>query len=106
MGASFGQIWLEMFAEIDGLGVRPRWRYGLTDRLTSQVEAFIAGTGLQIPTDTAVLYLYCWQALYGAVCTEVFGHLQWALSDAEDFFEGRLLEIIDLLGLGESSDTA
>lgn len=102
-GPSFGQVWLELFAEIYASGARPRWPHPLPPRLTDQVDALIERMGMPVSTDVAVLYLYCWQSLYGAVCTEAFGHLKWALDDAEDFFEGRLLEILDLLELSDDA---
>ena len=42
-----------------------------------------------------------WMRLYGAVATEAFGHLNFALSDgdAEALFEGLLGELADRLGL-------
>ncbi|WP_106849808.1 TetR/AcrR family transcriptional regulator [Blastococcus sp. Marseille-P5729] len=103
-GPSFGQVWLELFAEIYASGASPRWPHPLPQRLTDQVDALIKRMGMPASTDAAVLFLYCWQSLYGAVCTEAFGHLNWALEDAEEFFEGRLLEILDLLGLGEPGE--
>lgn len=105
VGPSFGEVWLDLFAEIYASGARPKWPYPLSKGLTKQVDDLIERMGMPISADGAVLYLYCWQSLYGSVCTEAFGHLQWALQDPEDFFEGRLLEIIDLLGLGEDSST-
>lgn len=101
-GATFGGVWLEMFAEIHEGGGTLSWPYEIPPELAAQVDAFVAMMGISIPTEAALLYLYCWQSLYGAVCTEVFGHLDWALSDGNDFFEGRLLELAALLQLDDA----
>ena len=36
------------------------------------------------------VFLSCWIRLYGLVCMEVFGHLRFALDDAEPVFEAEL----------------
>ena len=36
------------------------------------------------------VFLSCWIRLYGMVCMEVFGHLRFALDDAEPMFEAEL----------------
>lgn len=100
-GMDFGQVWLELFGEMHAAGGRLRWPHPIPARLARQVDTFVERMGIEIPTEAAVLYLYCWQSLYGAVCTEVFGHLRWALQDGDDFFEGRLIELAGMLGLGE-----
>ena len=39
------------------------------------------------------VFLSCWIRLYGMVCMEVFGHLQFALHDAEPMFEAELRDL-------------
>lgn len=46
-----------------------------------------------LPLGAAQVFLSCWIRLYGAVAMEVFGHLRFALTDAEPMFE---LELRDL----------
>jgi hypothetical protein len=41
------------------------------------------------------VFLSCWIRLYGMVAMEVFGHLTFALTDAEPLFE---VELRDLAG--------
>ena len=57
--------------------------------------------GRAVPIGLLELFLSCWMRLYGAVATEAFGHLNFALSDgdAEALFEGLLGEMADRLGL-------
>jgi hypothetical protein len=56
---------------------------------------------LAVPIGVLVLYLSCWMRLYGAVATEAFGHLNFALSDgnAEALFDDLLRELAGRLGL-------
>ncbi len=98
-GQGFALVWLEVFAEIDREGHGMRWNRPIPKRIRAQLDEFVNGVGLPIDTEAAMLYVYCWQSLYGAVATEVFGHLQWAIDDAEELFEGRLAELLVMLGL-------
>ncbi len=52
-----------------------------------------------MPIGLLELFLSCWMRLYGAVATEAFGHLDFALSDgdAEALFEGLLGELAERL---------
>ena len=54
-------------------------------------------TGL--PQGLLLTFLRCWVRLYGIVSLEVFGHLGFALDDAEPLFELMLAETAPLLGL-------
>jgi AcrR family transcriptional regulator len=101
-GMRFGQVWLELFAKLsqqhpevvpDGRRVDPQLRRQLRD--------YHELIGRAVPIGTLELFLSCWMRLYGAVATEAFGHLNFALSDgnAEALFEGLLREMADRLGL-------
>lgn len=46
-----------------------------------------------LPAGAAYVFLWCWSRIYGAVCLEVFGHLQWAVSDGERLYEQLMLEL-------------
>jgi hypothetical protein len=98
----FGQVWLELFAKLsrehpevipDGRRVDPQLR--------RQLREYHELIGRAVPIGTLELFLSCWMRLYGAVATEAFGHLNFALSDgdAEALFEGLLGELADRLGL-------
>ncbi|MDQ1749305.1 MAG: hypothetical protein QOE71_361 [Pseudonocardiales bacterium] len=102
-GRRFGALWLELFIE---LAARDRdvvrWRRPIPERLRAQVTDYVESIGGVVDTDTALLFLACWERLYGAVCTEVFGHLAFALDDAEELFEDQLLDVAERLGIGPS----
>lgn len=100
-GQRFGLVWLDLFVEINqGAGGDPHpWRRPMTPRLRTQIQAYVDRTGQPVDVETAMLYLYCWQSLYGFICTEVFGHLSWAVADASEMFEDRIEEFRELLDL-------
>ncbi|HEU4948887.1 MAG TPA: TetR-like C-terminal domain-containing protein [Kribbella sp.] len=58
-----------------------------------------AGHFAHMPAGAVYLTLNYWTRLYGLICMEVFGRLHWALDDAGAYFEARLREIGDALGL-------
>lgn len=99
-GQRFAAVWLELFVEIDqGGGTATPWARPMSPALRAQIRAYVDSIGQPVAVETAMLYLYCWQNLYGFICTEVFGHLSWAVTDATEMFEDRLAEFRELLGL-------
>jgi len=70
--------------------------------LRDQLERYRAGLGelaADLPQGLLLTFLRCWVRLYGIVSLEVFGHLGFALDDAEPLFELMLAETAPLLGL-------
>ena len=55
------------------------------------------GTGL--PLGLLLIFLRCWTRLYGTLSLEVFGHLGFALDDAEPMFELMLVDTAPLIGM-------
>jgi AcrR family transcriptional regulator len=53
---------------------------------------------VRLPLGVLQVFLSCWIRLYGAVCLEVFGHLRFAVEDAEPMFETELQSLAGLLG--------
>lgn len=98
-GAAFGQVWLAIFAEISASGRRPKWPRPIPKDIRAEIGTFLESMQSEIPIEVAMIYLYGWQSLYGAVCTEAFGHLKWALDDANELFETRLGEVLQMLEL-------
>ena len=58
--------------------------------LQEQLRAWCAEFPVQLPLGVMQVFLSCWIRLYGLVCMEVFGHLKFALDDAEPMFEAEL----------------
>ncbi len=55
--------------------------------------------GVELPLGVIQQFLKCWTRLQGGVSLEVFGHLEFALSDAAPMFELMLREVAGELGL-------
>lgn len=51
-----------------------------------------------VPLNVIYVFVSCWARLYGAVAVEVFGHLDFALTDPEPLFEHTLHDILTALG--------
>jgi hypothetical protein len=62
-------------------------------RLVAQLTTFSRYAGDVLPLGALAAYLAGWVRLYGAVTIEVFGHLGFALSDAEPMFEAMLADM-------------
>jgi AcrR family transcriptional regulator len=69
----------------------------LREQLADWCEVF----PVQLPLGVMQVFLSCWIRLYGMVCMEVFGHLQFALHDAEPMFEAELHRLGEILGVGD-----
>lgn len=98
-GAAFGRLWFELFVEIDRLGKAGTWGRPVSKKMQASIDNFTGGFGETVDPGSAMMYLYCWQSLYGAVCTEAFGHMSWAMDDGEELFEGLLARRLADLGL-------
>ncbi|MGW2364430.1 TetR/AcrR family transcriptional regulator [Streptomyces sp. NPDC001667] len=55
-------------------------------------------SGEPVPLDVVYVFVACWARLYGAVAVEVFGHLDFALTDPGPLFEHTLDDILTTLG--------
>jgi AcrR family transcriptional regulator len=73
----------------------PEW---VDPRLAAQLSRFQDGFGGELPIACLVVFLDCWVRLQGIVSLEVFGHLRFALEDAEPMFELTLDELGRRLG--------
>lgn len=70
----------------------------------AELLATIAQSGVTVPDDilsigTAYMILQFWVRLYGQVALEVFGHFPMLISNAEDFFEVMLADLVADAGL-------
>ncbi len=93
-GALIAELWLTRpFPILDDDAIDP----ALRRQLVTCAEAF----PIELPLGVVHVYLTCWVRLYGMVCMEVFGHLQFALHDAEPMFESELRALGDLLGFAD-----
>ena len=66
--------------------------------LQEQLRAWCATFPVPLPLGVMQVFLSCWIRLYGLVCMEIFGHLKFALADAEPMFEAELADAARVLG--------
>lgn len=91
---SFGAIFLGIFVEIWAQRPFPvPADTELPASLVAQLKAFSARVGDGLPTGALAAFLAGWVRLYGAVTIEAFGHLGFALDDAEPMFEAMLADM-------------
>ena|SRR5215472_1196341 len=67
--------------------------------LRDQLERYRDGLGTDLPLGALLTFLRGWVRLYGIVSLEVFGHLGFALDDAEPMFEVTLAELAGLVNV-------
>jgi len=99
-GQRFGLVFAALFLQL--WSVRP---FAVPDlgeldpRLFPQLEAYRARLGVDLPVPVVYVFLSCWARIYGMVTMELFGHLTFALDDAEPIFMTELFQIGRLMGL-------
>lgn len=74
----------------------------ITPALQEQLRAWCAEFPVQLPLGVMQVFLSCWIRLYGLVCMEIFGHLKFALADAEPMFEAELHALAGVLGVADA----
>lgn len=67
--------------------------------LREQLERLVAALGLPVPVGVAYVFVSGWARLYGMVALEVFGHLDFALTDVEPLFHAEMSRLAAQLGL-------
>ncbi|MBO3747147.1 TetR/AcrR family transcriptional regulator [Streptosporangiaceae bacterium NEAU-GS5] len=93
----FAAVFLMLFVEL--WRTRPfRLPEEVDPRLIAQLTSFQQGFGGELPIECLVVFLDCWVRLQGIVSLEVFGHLRFALTDAEPMFEMTLADLRERLG--------
>lgn len=61
-------------------------RADLDPAIVEQLERDARAVLPDVPIGAVYTFVWCWSRLYGAVCLEVFGHLDWAMRDAGPLF--------------------
>jgi AcrR family transcriptional regulator len=69
--------------------------------LQEQLRTWCEKLPVPLPLGVTYVFLHCWIRLYGMVCMEIFGHLRFALDDAEPMFEAELRSLGERLGVGD-----
>ena len=100
--ARFGGVFAELVAQIyveQGFPVPAD--DDLEPALQAQLSTWCAKLPVPLPLGAVAVFLSCWIRLYGMVCMEVFGHLRFALDDAEPMFEAELRALGGVLGVAQ-----
>ncbi len=101
-GRRFGGVFAELVGRIyleQGFPVPDE--ADLEPALRVQLQEWCAELPVVLPLGVVSVFLSCWIRLYGMVCMEVFGHLRFALDDAEPMFEAELRALGGILGVAE-----
>jgi AcrR family transcriptional regulator len=100
----FGQVFGDLVARIYLAGPFPVPAEDEMDpELRRQLRDWCSALPVELPVGAGQVFLSCWIRLYGMVAMEVFGHLQFALPDAEPLFEAELRDLAVKLGFGQST---
>ena len=100
----FGQVFGDLVAHIYLTGPFPVPAEDEMDpELRRQLRDWCSGLPVELPVGAGQVFLSCWIRLYGMVALEVFGHVQFALPDAEPLFEAELRDLAVKLGFGRST---
>jgi len=67
--------------------------------LQEQLREWCTKLPVALPLGVMSVFLSCWIRLYGMVCMEIFGHLRFALHDADPMFEAELRALAEILGV-------
>jgi AcrR family transcriptional regulator len=98
----FGQIFGELVARIYLTERFPIPRdEDIDPALRAELVTWCTEFPVDLPLGAALVFLSCWVRLYGMVAMEIFGHLRFALSDAEPLFEVELHDLAVQLGFGD-----
>ena len=101
-GQRFGLVFAALFLEL--WATRPFDVPAVEDldpRLLPQLDDYRQRLGIDLPLPVVYVFLSCWARIYGLVTMEVFGHLTFALADAEPAFTTELHQIGRLLGMAD-----
>jgi AcrR family transcriptional regulator len=97
-GARFGEAFLSVLADLYAITPFPAPPSDVLDGpLRDTVSPYFATHGEKFPLPVVYAFLSSWTSLYGIVAMEVFGHLQWAVTDVEPLFELELHRAISRL---------
>jgi AcrR family transcriptional regulator len=101
-GRRFGGIFAALLAQIYlERGFPTPTDDELDPALREQLRTWCHTLPVPLPLGVMYVFLSCWIRLYGMVCMEVFGHLRFALDDAQPMFEAELRALGEVLGVAD-----
>ncbi|MEU2712084.1 TetR/AcrR family transcriptional regulator [Streptomyces sp. NPDC007205] len=94
----FGGVFVGLMSEFWRAGTLARPEPGtLAPDWLLQLEDVREHVGPEPPLEALYVFVLAWSRLYGVVSMEMFGHLDFALTDPEPLFEHNLRDILGLL---------
>lgn len=104
-GARFGELFLDALTDLYDRHPFPTPAAALLDeRFADRLGPYLDAHGDRYPLPVVYVFLAGWTRLYGLVATEIFGHLQWAMTDGEPLFELELARFVtELAGTAAES---
>jgi AcrR family transcriptional regulator len=100
--ARFGSIFATLMAQIYLARPFPvPAEEDIDPALAEQLRGWMAEIPVELPLGVVRVFLSCWVRLYGLVAMEIFGHLKFALDDAEPMFEAELHDLAEILGIAD-----
>ncbi|MCA2215188.1 TetR/AcrR family transcriptional regulator [Jidongwangia harbinensis] len=89
-GARFAESFFTVLEEHLAQHPLPEAAESLDPDLRQAFQPYLDTFGDRFPLPVVYLFVASWTRLYGMVAMEVFGHLQWAMTDIEPLFEREL----------------
>ena len=74
----------------------------IAGHLVPSLDKYVAESA-DLEPPVVFAFLSAWTKLYGIIAMEIFGHMTWAVTDTEEFFEAELAEFARQLA-GETRD--
>jgi AcrR family transcriptional regulator len=78
----------------------------ISARLGPYLGPYTTQHGEGLPVEVIYAFLSAWTRLYGVVAMEVFGHLQWAMTEVEPLFEVELAAFVAQMAPATREDVA
>lgn len=99
----FGWTFGALFAELVNSGGARAWP---DERVPAVGQDSALVTAMAVPPGAAAQFVQYWTRIYGTVSMEVFGHLDWAVTDGGPVFEAMLLGVCRDLGIADAYEAA
>jgi AcrR family transcriptional regulator len=97
--ACVGAAFLGQFAELWRRGVLVVPDQPIEGNLVPSLDMYVAERA-DLEPSVVFAFLSAWTRLYGIIAMEIFGHMTWAVTDTEEFFEAELAEFARQLADG------
>jgi AcrR family transcriptional regulator len=95
----FGRVFAQLYAQYwHENGSPPVLADATASLLQETVTEFRSRIELPVPDALVALFLRCWVRLYGVICMEVMGQLQFLGDEAGAFFEAEMRDLATLMG--------